>query len=232
MKETKAKTKNQKGSSMPSTSFSYDSRSSFKKKKTVSCPIRDYYSLNNKENKNSLIRDQIELIPDQRAMTKITPQIQASPNLLNKKTKQSIICKDKVINANNNPVQIDINIDVNNPLIHTSEKPKPKAPIANFKFSKEKLQQEEMTKQNRKMSLLKKNKTPTQFTTQPIVNYNNMSIGNSKLSSFIHAQQDMNNESDHFDYSKEKQPELTNDEKGIYGLRELNDYQKVKILGK
>lgn len=132
-----------------------------------------------------------------------------------------------------------MSIDITHPLLHASEKQNPKPAIANFKLQKEKTQ-DDFTKHT-KMSLIKKTKTPMQFNTKPFSNSrssnanNNMSkCDNNKLSSFIHSQQDINvnNDSDHFDYSKEKTLELTNDEKGLYGQRELQDYHKVRVLGK
>lgn len=39
-------------------------------------------------------------------------------------------------------------------------------------------------------------------------------------------------ESEMFDYEDEKLLELTNDEKALYGNRELKDYKKIKLLGK
>ena len=38
--------------------------------------------------------------------------------------------------------------------------------------------------------------------------------------------------SEYFDYSDEKVPELTKDEKDTYGNREMKGYQKQRLLGK
>jgi len=35
-----------------------------------------------------------------------------------------------------------------------------------------------------------------------------------------------------FDYEEEKELELTNDERIIYGIREPKEFKKIKILGK
>jgi hypothetical protein len=68
------------------------------------------------------------------------------------------------------------------------------------------------------------------FIVNPTMNTNNMTNNNSSKPNKVTSSS--NEISEYFDYSDEKVPELTKEEKDTYGNREMKGYQKQRLLGK
>jgi hypothetical protein len=68
------------------------------------------------------------------------------------------------------------------------------------------------------------------FIVNPTMNTNNMTNNNSSKPNKVTSSS--NEVSEYFDYSDEKVPELTKEEKDTYGNREMKGYQKQRLLGK